>query len=52
MFCDGPGLTEPKGECDAGFYCKNGAYSSVSIAAKEDLVPTPRYDVYLFTDVH
>ena len=27
-YCDGFGLTEPTGLCDAGFYCREGAYSS------------------------
>ena len=27
-YCDGFGLTEPSGICDAGFYCREGAYSS------------------------
>ena len=29
-YCDGPGLTEPRGDCDPGYFCKNGAYTSVS----------------------
>ena len=28
-YCDGPGLTEPRGKCDPGFYCRLGAYTSV-----------------------
>ena len=28
MFCDGPGLSVPRGPCDAGYYCTSGSSTS------------------------
>ena len=28
MYCDSPGLTAPRGQCDPGFLCYGGAYTS------------------------
>ena len=28
LYCDSPGLTAPRGQCDPGFLCYGGAYTS------------------------
>lgn len=32
MFCDGTGLSHPRGYCDPGYFCRNGSYTSAPLA--------------------